>query len=316
MRMRHPSPAARAIRNNPAPTTTTPMARATRSPAGARRSTVMAAPTTTIARRSMTPMTRRIAIRPAQQWMQWSPRRRPCRQAVPASAGSVRPRPGDVPAAGQVTCLPRRELERAGDQDDHTDRERHRARQRRLLHLDRRQRDAQRKGGHAEHGPDEEVPHAHEGGQPSRGASRRSRRRPGGSATAWGPGTAASSPPSSRSTCRGTTPRRRATSGPGIRIHAIDIVQPPGIGIPPIADMDAHQTIVTAALAAKSSAETPRKARWDARSGALSRDDVPRSAQRLSYSSWRRHQTPVSLRPLGARSSHWYMPQRPSSPRA
>jgi hypothetical protein len=36
----------------------------------------------------------------------------------------------------------------------------------------------------------------------------------------------------------------------------------------------------------------------------------------LSYSSWRRHQTPVSLRPLGARSSHWYMPQRPSSPRA
>jgi hypothetical protein len=40
-------------------------------------------------------------------------------------------------------------------------------------------------------------------------------------------------------------------------------------------------------------------------------------AQRLSYSSWRSHQTPVfSLRPLGARSSHWYMPQRPSSPRA
>ncbi|HEX2462711.1 MAG TPA: hypothetical protein VHJ58_21405 [Vicinamibacterales bacterium] len=32
---------------------------------------------------------------------------------------------------------------------------------------------------------------------------------------------------------------------PGIRIHAIDIVQPPGIGISPIADMDAHQTIVT-----------------------------------------------------------------------
>jgi hypothetical protein len=26
-------------------------------------------------------------------------------------------------------------------------------------------------------------------------------------------------------------------------------------------------------------------------------------AQRLSYSSWRRHQTPVSLRPLGARST-------------
>jgi hypothetical protein len=44
---------------------------------------------------------------------------------------------------------------------------------------------------------------------------------------------------------------------PGIRIHAIDIVQPPGIGISPIADMDAHQTIVSAALATKSNAEMP-----------------------------------------------------------
>jgi hypothetical protein len=48
---------------------------------------------------------------------------------------------------------------------------------------------------------------------------------------------------------------------PGIRIHNIDIVQPPGIGISPIADMDAHPTIVTAALAAKSSAKTPKKVR-------------------------------------------------------
>src|SRR5713101_8273405 len=38
-------------------------------------------------------------------------------------------------------------------------------------------------------------------------------------------------------------------------------------------------------------------------------------AQPLLYSSWRHHQRPVSLRPLGARSSHWYMPQRPSTPR-
>ena len=38
--------------------------------------------------------------------------------------------------------------------------------------------------------------------------------------------------------------------------------------------------------------------------------------QPFLYSSWRRHHIPVSLRPLGARSSHWYMPQRPSSPRA
>src|SRR3989454_9888214 len=59
---------------------------------------------------------------------------------------------------------------------------------------------------------------------------------------------------------------------PGIRIQAIDIVQPPGISISPIADMDAHQTIVTAALAAKSSAETPKKARWEARSEAMRRE--------------------------------------------
>src|SRR6266545_7312341 len=53
---------------------------------------------------------------------------------------------------------------------------------------------------------------------------------------------------------------------PGIRIHAIDMVQPPGIGISPIADMDVHQTIVSAALAAKSSAERPKKTCWEARS--------------------------------------------------
>src|SRR5712691_12457458 len=59
---------------------------------------------------------------------------------------------------------------------------------------------------------------------------------------------------------------------PGIRIHAIDIVQPPGIGISPIADMDAHQTIVPAALTAKSSAETPKNACWAARSEAMRRE--------------------------------------------
>jgi hypothetical protein len=53
---------------------------------------------------------------------------------------------------------------------------------------------------------------------------------------------------------------------PGIRIHAIDIVQPPGIGISPIADMEPHQTVVTAALMANSNAETPKKTRWEVRS--------------------------------------------------
>src|SRR5213596_2798012 len=78
----HPSPAARTISNNPAPRATAPVARATRSPAGARRSTVMAAATTAIARTFMTPMTRRMAIRPTQHWLQWRPRLRPCCQAV------------------------------------------------------------------------------------------------------------------------------------------------------------------------------------------------------------------------------------------
>jgi hypothetical protein len=41
------------------------------------------------------------------------------------------------------------------------------------------------------------------------------------------------------------------------------------------------------------------------------------SRHRAPYSSWRRHQRPpASLRPRGARSSHWYAPHRPSSPRA
>src|SRR4026209_2561789 len=45
---------------------------------------------------------------------------------------------------------------------------------------------------------------------------------------------------------------------PGIPNPAIASIQPPGIGIPPIAapGIDAHQTIVTTALAAKTSAET------------------------------------------------------------
>jgi hypothetical protein len=43
----------------------------------------------------------------------------------------------------------------------------------------------------------------------------------------------------------------------GIRTHAIDIVQPPGIDISPIVDMEVHQAIVTPTLAAKSRAETP-----------------------------------------------------------
>src|SRR5919205_1031257 len=74
---------------------------------------------------------------------------------------------------------------------------------------------------------------------------------------------------------------------PGIRIHAIDIVQPPGIGIPPLADMDAHQTIVTVALAAKSSAETPKKARREARSAGVVLIMAAEPDARLVTPSWR-----------------------------
>jgi len=63
--------------------------------------------------------------------------------------------------------------------------------------------------------------------------------------------------------------------------------------------------------------------RWEAsaelgaKTSAVSAAFAPNAVgQRLAYSSLRRHQRPFSLRPRGARSSHWYMPQRPSSPRA
>ncbi len=45
-------------------------------------------------------------------------------------------------------------------------------------------------------------------------------------------------------------------------------------------------------------------------------DQTRHVSQPLPYSSWRRNHGPVSLRPFGARSSHWYMPQRTSTPRA
>ena len=64
---------------------------------------------------------------------------------------------------------------------------------------------------------------------------------------------------------------------PGIRIHAIDILQPPGIGISPIADMGAHQAIVATALAAKSSPKMPKNACREVRSEAMRREiPIPR----------------------------------------
>ncbi len=89
---------------------------------------------------------------------------------TPGRAGSGWRRaaaPGRLPAAGKVTRLPRGELQEAGDQDDHTDRRRYCARQRRQVHLGRRQHDPQRKRGHSGHGPHEEVPRTHQRGQPT-----------------------------------------------------------------------------------------------------------------------------------------------------
>src|ERR1017187_7959239 len=97
---------------------------------------------------------------------------------------------------------------------------------------------------------------------------------------------------------------------PGIRIHA--------------ADMEPHQTMVTVALVAKTSAETPKNALSPVGSLAASRRNRPfcnsvaltMTGPQLVYSSWRRNHGPVSLRPLGARSSHGYMLQMASTPRA
>src|SRR5260221_3372992 len=60
----------------------------------------------------------------------------------------------------------------------------------------------------------------------------------------------------------------------GMRIHVIDIVQPPGIGISSI-DMPAHQRLVNTALTMNSSAETPKNIRREARSATQLRELSP-----------------------------------------
>jgi hypothetical protein len=46
-----------------------------------------------------------------------------------------------------------------------------------------------------------------------------------------------------------------------MRIHIIDILQPPGIGMSCIADIELHQVIVNAVQAENSAAQVPTKAR-------------------------------------------------------
>jgi hypothetical protein len=52
---------------------------------------------------------------------------------------------------------------------------------------------------------------------------------------------------------------------PGMRIHIIDIVQPPGIGMASMLDMGVLRTIVSTALMAKSVAEAAKKGRSEVR---------------------------------------------------
>ena len=84
-----------------------------------------------------------------------------------------------------------------------------------------------------------------------------------------------------------------------------------------------YQTVVSAALAAKSRAEVPKKAGCEVRSKVigldlLSRKSVARSTTSLITRSTHRGGATRrrSLRPLGARSSQEYLPQMASTPRA
>jgi hypothetical protein len=64
---------------------------------------------------------------------------------------------------------------------------------------------------------------------------------------------------------------------PGVGIHAVDIVQPPGIGIAPIVDMDPHQAVVSSAHDAKSSAEVPKNVCCEVLAKAMVRDLLSRN---------------------------------------
>jgi hypothetical protein len=110
----------------------------------------------------------------------------------------------------------------------------------------------------------------------------------------------AASPPSSPAACQRMMPAR-----PAMSVQASACF--------PLLTWS-HTRRSSAALATRSSAEVPKNAWCEVLSKAMGRD--PLSRNHLPYSSWRRHQTPVSFRPFAARSSHWYVPQRPSTPRA
>lgn len=77
----HCAPSALAVSSIPAPTSPTPTTFAIRSPAGARRSRLIAAAATSIAGPFISPEARSTSVTPAQQRMQCRPARSPSRQA-------------------------------------------------------------------------------------------------------------------------------------------------------------------------------------------------------------------------------------------
>src|SRR5262245_21108397 len=98
------------------------MARALRSPFDVSRSTVVAAAIALIPRLAMTPMTRRTAVR-ADAAVDTVNAQAQAVTPSRARAGGVRTAaPRRVTTAGEVMGLPRGELQRAGDQDDHAHR--------------------------------------------------------------------------------------------------------------------------------------------------------------------------------------------------
>src|SRR5215472_760449 len=261
----HVSQIALATRTKPVPVMPTPTTRATRSPAGARRSRVMAAVTTAITLRSITPATSRIAVRLAQLVPQCSPKRTPCLQAVRASAGKEGSRAGASRQAARwcafhavnwsmpaiTTTTPAAiGTPRASDAC-------------RISILA----SATPKGKIA-------TPHMlHTKKYP------KLTRRVSLPMRALLVGRTAQRYRDNIGTRDGSIiatimtihiPRNDAVASghvaPGVLIHTIDIVQPPGIVMPPIPDMDLHPEVVSAELATNSSADMPKNACSEVRS--------------------------------------------------
>ena len=151
----------------------------------------------------------------------------------------------------------RAELECAGYQDDQADFDQDGRAPVGVLHLSCGHPDAQRKSRQSEQGPYQEVADA-------TSAVSRPRRVSPVLPTAWRWRHSIGTKDGSiiATIIRSHMPRKGAAVPghvcPHIGSHAVDIVQPPGIGISSMADMDARQTIIPAALALRA---TPRRRR-------------------------------------------------------